>query len=179
MTCAIRHPKLLATAAALVTALGLSSSAAAAEPSYEMISYLDSPSGRLLAAGDYDGAIDLAMRRTHKGSPKHRLIERTNLCVAYTVKRSYFNARDNCEAALETARRLDLDRSHRGFSRKHETAVAMTNRGVLRAMSGDMSGAASDFREATAMSHATKAPDRNLAHLEANVANRLAMTEAR
>src|SRR5690606_32121687 len=132
---------------------------------------------RLLAAGDYDGAIDVALRRTRKGSSEHRLIETTNLCVAYTVKRSYFNARDNCEAALEIARRVDLNRSHNGFSRMHETALAMTNRGVLRAMSGDMSGAASDFREATAMSHATKAPDRNLAHLEASVANRLAMTD--
>lgn len=61
----------------------------------------------------------------------------------------------------------------------HETAQAMSNRGVLRAMSGDMIGAARDFREATAMSHTLAAPERNLAHIEANVANRLAMTETR
>jgi hypothetical protein len=144
-----------------------------------MLSYIDSPSGRLMEIGDYDGAIELALKRVRTGGTERRLAERTNLCVAYTVKRSYRKARDNCEAAVATARQVDMSRSHRSMSSRHETARAITNRGVLRAMSGDMSGAASDFREATAMSHAMTAPDRNLAHLEASVSNRLAMTEAR
>ena len=177
--CSNRTMKLLAATAALTTSLGLATSAAAADTGYEMISYAESFSGRRIAAGDYAGAIDFATKRLHNGTTERRLMEHTNLCVAYTLTSSYQQAHASCEAALKMAREVDAEQSQKTFRVEHETAKAMTNRGVLKAMSGDLAGAASDFREATAAIGATKAPDRNLVHLEGAMADRLAMTEGR
>lgn len=178
--CSIRSLKLLATAAAMATALGLTVNAHAAETTYEMLSYIDSPSGRRLATGDYERAIEVAVKRAHTGVGEKRLVENTNLCVAYTLTGNYAKARESCEAAVEIAKLVDDSRFPRGAPRlAYETAKAMTNRGVLKALTGDMGGAATDFREATAMSGAPTAPARNLAHLEGSIANRLAMSEVR
>lgn len=178
--CSIRSFKLLATAAAIATAFGVSARAAlGAETSYEMISYVESPSGRRLATGDYDGAIELAAKRSRSGVGETRLMENTNLCVAYTVTGNYAKARESCEAALEIAQLVDGARSRRSARHAYETAKAMTNRGVLKAMTGDVTGAASDFKEATAMGGTPPAPDRKLGYLEGAIADRLAMSEAR
>ena len=177
--CSNLNSRLLAATAALTTALGFSTHTAGADSRYEMVSYVESVSGRRIAAGDYDGAIDYASKRLHSGDTESRLIERTNLCVAYTVTGNYAKARETCEAAIEIARHVDAG-GVRGASRSGtETAKAMTNRGVLKAMTGDMAGAAMDFRTATAAIGAPKAPARNLARVEGETADRLAMTEAR
>ncbi len=178
MTCFMRTPKRFAAGAAVATALALSALTSAAEPSYEMISYVESPSGALVKAGEYARAIDVATKRL-RGSPEHLLVEQTNLCVAYTVTGDYANARSSCDAALALARHVDASRARRTFPMDHETAKAMTNRGVLKALSGDVVGAADDFRKATAMSIALAAPERNLARIDGATGDRLVMTEVR
>lgn len=176
--CSNRKRKVLAMAAALTTAVGLSTSAAA-DSAYEMIAYLESLSGSRLAAGDYAGAIDFATKRLHGGTAMSRLVEHTNLCVAYTVVRDFALARERCDTALELARHVDEDLSH-GVSRtEQETAKAMTNRGVLKAMTGDVAGAASDFRRALAVTGPRNAAGSNLLRVESAMTDRLAMTEAR
>lgn len=177
--CSNLNSRLLAATAALTTALGFSTHTAGADSRYEMVSYVESVSGRRIAAGDYDGAIDYASKRLHSGDTESRLIERTNLCVAYTVTGNYAKARETCEAAIGIARHVDAGGVRSASRSGTETAKAMTNRGVLKAMTGDMAGAAMDFRTATAAIGAPKAPARNLARVEGETADRLAMTEAR
>lgn len=178
MTCFKPTPRRLAAGAAIATALGLSTHTWASESSYEMISYLESPSGRLVAAGEHARAIDFATKRL-RGSPEDLLVEHTNLCIAYTATRDYVKARRSCDAALALAREVDASRTQRGFHADVETAKAMTNRGVLKALTGDVGGAAEDFTAATAMFGALDAPERNLARIDGAMTDRLAMTEAR
>jgi hypothetical protein len=103
------------------------------------------------------------------------LVAATNLCVAYTVTRELDRAFEACAEALTLARRVDKGTSAR--FRSTATARALTNRGVLRAVSGDTLGAAADFREA-ARSSDWAAPSRNLAYLESSPAHRLALARA-
>lgn len=168
-----RYSGLLSTAAG-ATLLALSAGAAAAEAGYEMSSYVDSPSGRRVLAGDYEGAIDLASLRVAAPKLETRLMESSNLCVAYTLTSDFDAAREACDEAVTLAKRVDARESHLTFRSASETARAMTNRGVLRAVVGDAAGAESDFREAAAMAGLSSAPGRNLAHLE-SASGRLAM----
>lgn len=177
--CASRLLKGLTAATVCGTFLGFSASATA-ETRYEMISYSDSVSGRRLAAHDYDGAIEHALKHVRLRNDEIRLIENTNLCVAYTMTARYAEAHEACDSALQAARRIDEAYSPAKLPRRIETAKAMTNRGVMRAMSGDMSGAAEDFKTATAaMRGGSSAPKRNLEHLEIALEERLAMTGGR
>lgn len=166
-------------AAAALTTLGLSMSAIAADTAYEMIAYDESVSGKLISIGNYEGAIELATKRLHNGTLDRRLMEHTNLCVAYTLTRSFEHAHASCEAALKLAREVDAAQSHRTFRTEQETAKAISNRGVLKAVTGDLAGASSDFTEAMAAIGASRVPDRNLARLEGAVPDRLAMMESR
>lgn len=178
MTCFKPTLTRLAARAAVATALGLSTHARAAESSYEMIAYIESPSGMLVAAGEYARAIDLATKRL-RGGPEDLLVEHTSLCVAYTATRDYANARSSCDAALVLAREVDARSAPRAFHAGPETAKALTNRGVLKALIGDVPGAYDDFTGAMAMSRALDAPERNLARIDDAKTDRLAMTEAR
>lgn len=175
---AFRLLKRLSTATACGSLLGFSA-IGAADTRYEMISYLDSVSGRRLEARDYDGAIEIALQHARARGAEARLIEHTNLCVAYTLTGRYAAANEACESALNAAKRVDENHSRVLPRLGTETAKAITNRGVLRAMSGDMAGAESDFKAATAMHGASSAPSRNLEHLEIALDARLAMIEGR
>ncbi|MBN1239259.1 MAG: hypothetical protein JXB36_12215 [Gammaproteobacteria bacterium] len=172
-----RHFTLLA-AAVFATAIGNSGRSLAAEASYEMTAYVESLSGRRAASGDYGGAIEYASRRAAVRDPETRLIESTSLCVAYTMTGSFDEAHAACEDALESAQRVDDRASHMTFRSESETARAMSNRGVLKAVTGDMAGAEDDFRAASTMSGGSNASGRNLAHLEGAVADRLAMAQS-
>jgi len=141
--------------------------AQAADSQYEMISYKEHSSSRALVEGDYTTAIELVLSKGRPRGMEDRLAAATNLCVAYTLKGDFVEAGSVCETALELAERIDEDVSIGAFRSEAATGVAMTNRGVLRALSGDMPGAASDFREAVAMKSTPRASARNLANLEA------------
>jgi hypothetical protein len=139
-----------------------------------MGSYSNAPGGKEIEAGNYDAAIVLASTRAPHDL-EGALIAATNLCVAYTIKRDLDGAYDACAEALTLARRVDKATSTR---RATATARALTNRGVLRAVSGDTLGAAADFREAARSSSDWAAPTRNLAYLESTPAHRLALARA-
>lgn len=176
--CSNRKTRMLA-AAALTTALGCSASAALADSAYRMFAYVDSPSGSRIVAGDYAEAIAFATKRLGVGSVENRFVENTNLCVAYTVLGKFVEAREPCETALELAKLLDGEFSYGAWRSTHQTAKALTNRGVLKALTGDVSAAASDFREARSTNGPIKAADINLTRVERAMTDRLAMTEAR
>lgn len=164
----------LLSAATCVTAL-LSIELAVGEPAYEMGAYTNRPGGRQLLAGNYDAAIESASSTIWSRNETDALVAQTNLCVAHTVKREFTEAYDACDEALTLAKRAD--RSYARL-RRSEMAKALTNRGVLRAISGDAIGAARDFREAAGLGSKWSAPSRNLAHLESSAAYRLAVAQA-
>jgi hypothetical protein len=149
--------------------------ASRASASYEMESYANWPGGSEIAAGDYDSAIARAASGALRMDAATALVAATNLCVAYTVKRDLAPAAAACERALALARRADTAAGAR-LVRGMATAKALTNRGVLRAVSGDRGGAAADFRKAAELRGSSAAPERNLAYLESLPADRLAAT---
>lgn len=155
------------------TVIGMSALAStpvgAAEP-LEMISYSNAPAGPEIAAGDYDAAIASASSRSWRLYPETALIASTNLCVAYTMKGELDRAETACAEALSRAERVDRAARHSGrlLPKDDATARALTNRGVLRAISGNALLAAADFREAERMSGVWEVPGRNLAILESS-----------
>jgi hypothetical protein len=164
------------SALSFIAVLGVTSLSVASAASLEMGSYSNAPGGKEIAAGNYDAAIALASTRSARRDLEGALIAATNLCVAYTIKRELDGAFEACAEALTLARRVDKATG----ARFHPvaTARALTNRGVLRAVSGDTLGAAADFREATRSSGKWAAPSRNLAYLESSPTHRLALARA-
>ncbi len=155
----------------LLTAGALFAPVTPAAAEYEMQSYLDSPGGKEIAAGDYDTAIVRATSAVARTDAAAALVAATNLCVAYTVTGAFEPAKRSCDRALTLARRADGP-SRTLRNETGATAKALLNRGVLRAVSGDVARAAADFR--AALRGAGSAADRNLAQLESLRADRLA-----
>ena len=159
-----------------IAIVGVTSLSVASAASLKMGSYSNAPSGKEIEAGNYDAAIVLARTPIARHDVEAALIAATNLCVAYTVKRELDGAYEACGEALTLARRVDKATGAR--FRSTATARALTNRGVLRAVSGDTLGAAADFREAARSSGNWAAPSRNLAYLESSPTHRLALARA-
>ena len=171
--------KLNGTLKFIATCLGtcaLAATAAAAEAtSYEMGAYTNAPGGGEIAKGDYAAAIAAAQHVPMPDSEAH-LIAATNLCVAYTVTGALDKAASACDRALSLAKIAES--SIRSIATSREATIrALTNRGVLRAVSGDSIGAAADFRAAARMSRSWPAPSRNLAYLESLPADRVARAD--
>lgn len=119
----------------------LSTSAQAHEPTaeslasrYKMAAVSDRARGNVVLAGDYAKAIEVLGSK----SGKH-FASSTNLCVAYTMTGDLEKAGTECDVALT----LSEDSAVR-----RDTAVALSNRGVVKAVSGDVSGAQQDFTRA-------------------------------
>jgi hypothetical protein len=164
----------LSIAAALLCAIAPSLEALADTDAFEMRSYSNWLGGPEIDARDYAGAIATAARARAFIDVTSGLGAATNLCVAYTVTGEYTEAHDACADALKLARRADEMPSTR-LPSTTATALALSNRGVLRAVTGDTVGAASDFKSAARLARDSSAPSRNLAHLESLPANRLAL----
>jgi hypothetical protein len=166
---------------AVIAALACASTAslaprALADTAYEMSSYAGWPGGKQIAARDYAAAIGAASRGMRRLDATTALVAATNLCVAYTVTRELAAARPACDRAVALAKHAD-HASLRRFPRSAATAQALSNRGVLRAVSGDAAGATSDFDAAARMKGASAAASRNLAHLQSSPPDRLALAE--
>lgn len=144
----------------------------AQEGSYEMTAYADRPGGPELLAGRHAAAIEAAGQARPRGAST-ALVAHTTLCVAYTLTRRFADARVECGAAVELAEHVDRRPGSR-IPRSTAKAKALTNRGVLRAVSGDALGAARDFRHAARLD-GVAAPARNLAKLERTSGYRLAL----
>ena len=133
---------------------------ALAEP-FEMSVILDRAHGDLVREGDYESAI---LQISH-GDHRMPFAASNNLCVAQTKLDDFEQAALSCDIAVQLAefaaengRRDDVDYTT-------ERAVAMSNRGVLRAYTGDLAGAEQDFRKAVELEPNTETPVQNLSHL--------------
>jgi hypothetical protein len=150
--------------------------ASADTTSFELGSYLNYPGGKEITARDYAGAIKTASLAKRPTSATDPLVGATNLCVAYTATGAFPEARSACDLAVEISRREDALSPGR-LPSGTASSRALSNRGVLRALIGDSTGAASDFRAAAKVANAWPAARRNLAHLESSPAHRVALAE--
>lgn len=172
----ITRKRSIASFIALACAYGASANALAKD-TFEMSSYSNWAGGARIESGDYAGAIAAASRGAMPSDTVSMLGAATNLCVAYTVSRELKLARKACDDAVSLAKRVD-DSGWKTLRRDSATASALSNRGVLRALSGDSVGAASDFRTAIKLSSGNEMPSRNLAYLESSPAHRMALASA-
>lgn len=141
---------------------------------FEMLVYDDTPQGRRISAGEWSDALAMDAKGAIKSFDKFN-----NRCVLYTMTREFAEAEAACNAAIET-RAMDSTTASqwRNAARKRmQTAMALTNRGVLRAVTGDVSGAKEDFEAVISANSKTRAARANLTILEARtteLANRVA-----
>ncbi len=143
--------------------LGFSMPATAEETpaaAYTMTVIKNEAHGRHVTAGKYEQAIDRITRGGTRG--KDSFSDQVNLCVAYTKTRDIHNANASCNAALaglkkREARATRSKKSPLYDNYKRDLAVALSNRGVLFAVSGDTQRAEESFAAAirlqTSLSH--------------------------
>jgi tetratricopeptide (TPR) repeat protein len=172
----VRSTKSLTARAALLAATLLASAPNAGAETFEMSAYTNMPGGTEVMSGDYDAAIAAARRPTR--DTETQLVASTNLCVAYTLKGAFSEALGSCERALSLAKRIDRAWPSRSYSETPAMVKALSNRGVLRALTGDSMGAESDFRRAAELASDADAPGRNLEYLETTPAYRMALAAA-
>jgi hypothetical protein len=157
-----RRPQIIALALAF-SALALSVSAGAEEQEtpYTMTAIIDASYGSAVRTGNYEHAIQ---RITAPGNHrKDSFAASTNLCIAYTKTGAIGEAVQSCEAAVSS---IDARHTHHATSR-YELAVALSNRGVLRAVQGERVLARQDFLDAVELETNLAAPPSNLARLDA------------
>jgi hypothetical protein len=141
---------------------------------YELASYSNGPGGKELAIGDYAATI---ARTSVAAGPDllTRMIAATNMCVAQTATRAFAAARTSCDRAVELARQVDGPMQRGIRQRTSATARALSNRGVLRALSGDPTSAARDLRAAAPGSGSWQGAAQNLARLQSSPSYRVAL----
>lgn len=140
--------------AALLLLVTLSATVSAESPgteSFTMTVLLDSAQGKAVTRGQYEQAIErITSRKSRFGS---KFVDHVNLCVAYTKTHETDEADKACDAAIAMAtkrsdRRLskrESDRSLEARAIKFELALALSNRGVLLAATGEADRAEQDF----------------------------------
>jgi tetratricopeptide (TPR) repeat protein len=109
--------------------------------------------GDKVEAGHYEKAID-RITRNGRRMPRH-FAGQVNLCVAYTKTHEIQKANVACEAAIAELKKQDSrmsrirnDRNMELRAYKADLALALSNRGVLLAATGDTERARRDFQAA-------------------------------
>lgn len=115
---------------------------------YQMAAVVDRARGTTVLAGNYERAIEVLSGKSAK-----RFASSTNLCVAYTMTGELQKADIECGAALELSQ---------GKAAERDMAIALSNLGVLKAVSGDLSGAQEDFTRALEMNRKIRQASDNL-----------------
>jgi Flp pilus assembly protein TadD len=131
---------------------------------YVMTVIHDRAAGDQVISGAYGQAIDSLTANTAKRSSTFAISN--NLCVAYTKTNRLSEAEQACSTALRTSKAAyaswyDVN------SKRDFYAVALSNRGVIRAVSGNTEQARQDFKAAMKFSSTLTTPAENLAVLEA------------
>ena len=140
----------------LSLAAALTAQAANAE-SFEMSVVIDRAHGELVRQGDYDDAI----RSITHGDHRLPFASSNNLCVAQTMSGLFQQANASCDSAVTLAEQAAQRGRRRDIDYVTELAIALSNRGVLRARTGDSDGAEEDFSRAVSLNAATDTPERN------------------
>lgn len=131
--------------------------AASAASGYQMAAVIDRARGGVVLAGDYGKAIEeLGAKRPKKFEAS------TNLCVAYTMTGDLDRADAECAEALAQSEKTDVRR---------DIALAWSNLGVVKAVSGDLKGARRSFRRALEISADLRQASDNLRLLQSTEAS--------
>ena len=116
-----------------------------------MNAVLDRAYGHFVSAGHYRKAIRSNHRHARRlsryghGTSKLPFDVATNLCVAYTMTEQLDSAELACNAAVKAAEKMADATSPMFNNAVSDQAIAYSNRGVFRAVSGDLDGAREDF----------------------------------
>lgn len=136
---------------------------ASASAGYHVTAFGNTPGFEKIMAEDYKGANTLLAAPIYLQSKYARL---ANLCVAQLKSEEVEAALGSCNRALSTAP-AELRSSL--VSLNHKRAEVMThlysNRGVVRAIKGDVFGARSDFERAVALDGDNDNARRNLEYV--------------
>ncbi len=168
--------KLARTGAGILTmitlVLGAGTAAAGEAESYRLAAIKDTAYGSLILREQFDTAIERLERRDRKGI--HGFYTATNLCVAYVKTASLENAAASCALAVDTiegvlAARSRADTAPELHSVRRFLALALSNRGVMHAVSGRDAEAQADFEAARDIESRLKEPSINLARHVATV----------
>ncbi len=136
---------------------------------YEMAFFSDSAQGSKIQGGKYDQAIEKMNAKVNAGRELH---VKTNLCVAYTKSGNIEAAEVACEEAVVAAktfrkvRRSELSYETPAQARARYMAIALSNRGVLNAVKGDLEAARADFDAALAQQAHVSSVRANIEKLE-------------
>ena len=142
---------------------------------YVMTVYSDMAQGRAIL----DGSPDELIRELAHGKSGEALTleEGINLCVAYTQAKQVDNARPACDAALataehavSTARRTSSIWRDPAYDARTGQAIALNNRGVLYALTGEHDAAREAFEAALAIRKRTTYAKENLSLLNEDFA---------
>lgn len=143
----------IAALGALLVVATISSPASAKEPGatpFTMAVVVDDAYGRAIVSGKFDKAIQRITAGGHR-SPD-RFSHQNNLCVAYAKTKETEKARAACDAAIALAKTRESRATKKNSERslivrasRSDLAVALSNRGVLRAATGDEELARDDF----------------------------------
>jgi len=134
------------------------------QSSYEVVVAGKQAAGDLIVQGQYQQAI----QRISGRPAQYPFAAATNLCVAYTMLDQIEQATPHCNQAIKLAEADAKPRPRHWQAREQvaaNQALAHSNRGVLRVMSGDGTGAAEDFRAAIELKAEMRAPVHNFARL--------------
>jgi hypothetical protein len=161
-----RYPtKWISAATMLLVSTGSSLAQEVSPSAYRMAVIKDEAYGRVLLSGDYD--IGIAKISSYSNKRARTFAAKNNLCVAYTLRQKFAEATPACYAALSISERyVRQGNSPIGPYTSRDQALAYSNRGVLRAVTGDFDGARQDFELATKVSADLETAAGNLARLE-------------
>lgn len=172
----IRKRILAASVSAIIAAscIGVAS-AKDTGPKYTLNTITDAAHGRKIIAGEYDEAINKIKTSSRWSTDNYYAA--TNLCVAYIMTRDIESGTAACDAAvmqmeekLASRRSFQYPHSLEGRAYRRYLAIALSNRGVLRAIGGEAEQAREDFRNAMELQARIPAAEVNLARLENRVA---------
>jgi tetratricopeptide (TPR) repeat protein len=158
----------LGVCAAIGLALCAATASADDKPQYRVAAIKGMAFGDRVLREDYDKVIELLERRERKGIDA--FYRATNLCVAYIKTGALEEAEASCNSAVERIEQFLAERGtihspqeRQAVRRLH--AVALSNRGVAFAVSGQSERAQADFEAAGSIESRLKEPAINLARL--------------
>lgn len=165
----------IAVTSALLAIVTAPASATSAEPEstpYMMAVISNQAHGRRVTSGKYQEAI---RKITHGGQrSRARFADQNNLCVAYAKTTELDKAAAACDAAIEQVRKREkramrsndaLGAQRHAF--EYDLSLALSNRGVLRAVAGEAELARQDFVAAIELqSQPSRIAKKNLNRLE-------------
>jgi Flp pilus assembly protein TadD len=140
-----------------------SADAAEAQSPYVMTVIADMAQGEQVVSGQYEDAI--AAITSPNTRNRDSFAASNNLCVAYTKMNDLTKATAACADALQVSKNT-FGPWYDASRMRSDRALALSNRGVIRAITGDDSGARQDFELAIKLGKNLSAPLENLARLE-------------